>query len=132
MKPSRLALVVALATAAAGLLSAQQSYAPPPAQAPAEAVLKTIAAKAEKLADRLQKLRRNGLPDPQLAEVEIYSKAALWITRHNEFYHKDAADWTLEALDRGMLRICDLEGGDAPWLQQKGRSVVRAYRSRID
>src|SRR5260370_19088606 len=140
MKPSCFLLVVALAPTAAGLLPGRtvcqtvppQDCAPPPAQAPDEATLKAIAAKAEKLGDRLQKMRRNGLRDPNLAEVEIYYKAALWITRHNEFYHKDAADWTLETLDRGLVRVRALEGGEAAWLQQTGRSVLRAYRSRID
>src|SRR5205814_7800945 len=131
MKPLRNTLVGMVALGVSGLLLAQ-NYAPPESNTPDEATLKAIAAKGEKLGQRLQMLRRQGVRDPQLADVEIYYKAAVWITRHNEFYHKDAAAWTHEALDRGLLRASQLAQGEAPWYGQRGASVVRGYRSRVD
>jgi dienelactone hydrolase len=125
------AVVLLFGFCAAGLVLAQD-YAAPPAQAPSETTLKAIEEKTTKLGQRLQAQRREGLRDPQLAEIEIYFKAASWIRRHNEFYHKDAADWTLEALDRGALRADQAGKADSPWLKQTGQAVVRAYRSRID
>src|SRR5262249_14450128 len=80
----------------------------------------------------LESLRRQGVRDPWLAEVQIYHKAASWIVRHNEFYTADAAKWTLAALDRGLLRAGQLAAGETPWVHQFGHAVVRAYRSRID
>src|SRR5438132_7674123 len=103
MKFLRNTLVGMVALGVSGLLLAQ-NYAPPEPNTPDEATLKAIGAKGEKLGQRLQMLRRQGVRDPQLADVEIYYKAAVWITRHNEFYHKDAAAWTQEALDRRLLR----------------------------
>src|SRR5262249_20598080 len=49
-----------------------------------------------------------------------------------EFYHKNTADWTLEALDEGLLRASQMRRGDLPWLETAGRTVVRAYRSQVD
>src|SRR4029077_16752239 len=43
-----------------------------------------------------------------------------------------AGAWTLEALDRGLLRARQAGEGSSPWLNQRGHAVVRAYRSRID
>jgi predicted esterase len=114
-----------------GLLSAQ-NYAPPPAKAPDKATLQAIAEKTSKLGQTLDTMRRQGVRDPYLAEVEIYHKAATWIVRHNEFYHKEAGAETLAVLDRGLLRASQLAQGEAPWLQQFGHSVARAYRSAID
>src|SRR4051812_42808950 len=131
MKLLRILPAAALGLVAASLALAQD-YAPPPSNPPEEAKLKAITARTEKLGEQLHVLRNNNVRDPHYAEVEIYYKAAEWIVRHNEFYHKDAADWTLEALDRGLLRASQLLQGEAPWLQQTGQTVVRAYRSRVD
>jgi dienelactone hydrolase len=114
-----------------GLVLAQ-NYAPPPSQLPDEATLKTIADKTRKLGQIIESLRRQGVHDPYLAEVEIFHKAATWIVRHQEFYQKDAGAWTIEALDRGLLRASQVAQGEAPWLQHSGYPVVRAYRSRVD
>jgi dienelactone hydrolase len=106
--------------------------ADPPANAPDDATRKNIEARKDKLAAAVTSLRRQGVGDPFLADVEVYLKAAAWITRYDEFFQKDAADWTLAALDRGLLRASQLRRGESPWLQITGHSVVRAYRSRID
>src|SRR6266540_5080779 len=131
MKPLRLLLAVAALAAATSLLPAQD-YAPSNAVAPDEATLKAIAERADRLGGALQSLRRRGVPETLLVEVEVYEKAALGISRHNEFYQKDYAAWTLDALDRGQLRATQLSRGESPWLTETGHAVVRAYRSRLD
>src|SRR5262249_16267698 len=127
----RVALAAAVVAAVAGLLYSQ-NYAPPPSQPPPEAVLKAIAQRSGKLRDAIASLRPRRNPEGLLVEAEIYLKAATWIVRHDEFYQKDYADWTLDGLDRGLLRATHLSRGDAPWLNETGHAVVRAYRSRVD
>ena len=68
-----------------------QDYSPPKSIKPDEATRKAIAGKIDKLAKELTELRRLGVRDPVLAEVEVFHKAALWNVRHDEFYHKDSA-----------------------------------------
>jgi predicted esterase len=131
MKLHRLYSAAAVVLAAAGLVVAQD-YTPPPSQAPDAATLNAVAAKLTKLSQALESLRRQGARDPILAEVEIYHKAATWVVRHNEFYDADAGTWTLNALDRGLLRASQAAQGESPWLQQRGQMVVRAYRSTVD
>jgi dienelactone hydrolase len=133
MKPLRLLLSAAVLAAAAGRLPAQaQDYTPPPSQTPDAATLKTIAERSDKLGRALRSLRDRDVPEWLRADVEVYRKAAEWITRHDEFYQKDYAAWTLDALDRGLLRATFLARGEAPWLQEAGHSVVHGYRSAID
>lgn len=132
MKCSFLCMTAAaLFSAVVGLLPAQ-NFAPPPTQAPDAAKLKDIAERAGRLDRRLAGLRRQNVRDPYLADVEIYHKAAVWITRHNEFFQKEAADWTLEELDRGLVRVAQLGQAETPWLTRTGQPVVRAYRSQVD
>jgi predicted esterase len=109
-----------------------QNFAPPAAQAPDESKLKAIAAKTDRLGKALASIRKQNVRDPALAEVEIYHKAAVWIVRHNEWYSKDSADWTLDVLDRGLVRAAQVTSGEAPWQNRTGHDVARAYRSRID
>ncbi len=129
MKLSRLGL--ATLVAAAGPLLAQD-FSPPPANAPDAATAKAIAEKTDKLGQRLRALRRDNVREPYLAEAEVFHKAAVWITRHNEFFQKEAPAWALEVLDAGLLRASQLAQGESPWLNQTGRGVARAYRSRLD
>src|SRR5262245_59978476 len=131
MRRFRSIVIVLMILLATGLFGAQ-TYAPPPASPPDEATLKAIADTTNRLRQTIDSLRRQGVRDPYLADVEIFHKAATWIVRHQEFYHKDAGAWTVEALDRGVLRAKQLAQGEAPWLQQTGYAVIRAYRSRID
>src|SRR5262245_29269391 len=128
MKPCALFLVLFAATP----LSRGQNYAPPPVKPPDEATLTAIKAKKDFLAKRLETLRQQGVRDPALAEVEIYKKAADWIVRHNEFYQPQAGQWTLDALDRGLLRASQVGRGETPWVFHFGSAVVRAYRSSLD
>src|SRR5262249_50230463 len=108
---------------AAGVVA--QEYAPPPSQTPPEATLDALAAKLTKLGQALESLRRQSVRDPMLAEVEVYHKAATWIVRHNEFYDAAAGTWTLDVLDRGLLRASQAAQGESPWLHQRGQAVVR-------
>ncbi len=107
-------------------------YAPPPAVPVAEDVRKLIQARLDKLSRELGELRRLGVPDPILADIEVYRKAALWTLRHNEFFDKDAGERTVAVLERGLLRAGQQARGETPWLYQAGETVVRGYRSRVD
>jgi pimeloyl-ACP methyl ester carboxylesterase len=126
--PLLLLIFVALALLAA---SAAQ-YAPPPSTKPSAETVKKIEEGMDKLSRMLRQLRQLGVHDPALADIEIYYKAATWITRHDEFYQKEAGDWTVEALERGLLRASQQTQGETPWFYQAGITVVRAYRSQVD
>ncbi len=108
-----------------------QSFAPPPTMQPDEETLQAIAAKTKELADAIEKARGFDAADDLIADVEVFHKAAVWIVKHGEWYHQDAAKWTLAALDQGLERAKELPKGRAPWLQRPGRTI-RGYRSRID
>ncbi len=124
-------LVVGMGLVTASSLPAQD-FAPPAGKLPDEATLKSIRDKTGLLSRALARLRKQGLRDPWLAEAEVYHRAAEWIVQHQEFYHADSGAWTLEALDRGLLRCKFLAQGEFPWLQATGHAVVRGYRSRLD
>jgi dienelactone hydrolase len=137
----RLALLVSVAIVAVVVLAlpgqpprvSTRGFAPPPPVKPAEDKLKIIRARADKLERTLSFLRqRQGVNDLVLAEAEVFLKAAEWTVRHNEFFQKESADWTLEALDTGLLRTSQAAMGEKPWLFQAGHSVVRGYRSPVD
>jgi hypothetical protein len=94
---------------------------------------------ADKIAERMEKLnravaglRRLGVNDLNLADVEIYLRAAAQARKHNESSGKDVAARTLAVLDRGLLRASQQARGERPWLAQAGEVVARGYRSRID
>jgi predicted peptidase len=130
MRPVTLTFAVLLTSLT--LLPAQQ-FAPPKPNVPDEATLKAIAAKTEKLEKAIADLKKNEAnKDADIAEVEIYHKAAVWIVRHNEFYSKDSGAWTLEVLDDGLKRAEQLAAGKKPWQSLPGKDVARAYRSRVD
>jgi dienelactone hydrolase len=127
---------LALVSAAPAL--AAQNFAPPEPVKPADEQLKEIGKKLGKLVDKIADLKRAGIRDPFLADAEIYAKAGEWISRHGEFYDKNTIDWTLEALDRGLLRAAQMSRGESPWLEiplerpDTPRTAIRAYRSRVD
>jgi predicted esterase len=130
MLPWRLSLTVALVPVL--LAATAQNFAPPPTQNPSEATLQAIKEKSRQLDQALGELRRRAIQDPMLSDVEIYRKAADWLVRHNEFYQLETGSWALEALDQGLARSDQLLKGRAPWFQETGRAIVRAYRSRVD
>lgn len=124
------AILLSIALAPAPLFA--QDFSPPKSNKPDEATRKALKAKLDKLGRELTELKRLGVRDPVMAEVEVFHKAATWITRHDEFYHKDSADWTDKVLDRGLLRASQAAQGEGPWFHQVGFEEVRAYRSQVD
>jgi pimeloyl-ACP methyl ester carboxylesterase len=116
--------------AAVALPAAQ--YAPPPSVKPSEEALKEIDKRIERLEDALKFFRREKIQDPILWDIEVYLKAAKWITQHNEFYDKNAGEWTIEALERGLTRAGQVKLGEWPWFQRTGSAVIHGYRSGID
>jgi pimeloyl-ACP methyl ester carboxylesterase len=116
----------------AGAPLAAQDFSPPPSRPPDAAALKAIAAKTARLEKVLAALRKQGLRDPQLAELQVFLTAAQRVVRHNEFFQAESPAWTDEALDRGLLRARFAAQGESPWLHGRGFAVVRAYRSKID
>jgi dienelactone hydrolase len=144
MRRSRLVL----ATGLPALLVAAWVLAPPGSPRPADApkapaadprpvavsdeVRKAAEERGDKLAHMLDELRRLGVPDTYLVDVEVYRKAALWALRLGEFYDAEDGQRLLDVLDRGLLRAAQLARGETPWLTEAGRPVARGYRSRID
>lgn len=66
-----------------------------------------------------------------VADVEVFAKAAEWITRHNEFYKPDYAKWTVSVLDTGLKRADELAHSKSPWVGRKGATIL-GYYSNID
>jgi predicted esterase len=114
-----------------GLLPAQD-FAPPDSKAPDAATVKLIKEKTARLGKAIGSLRKQGIRDPLLADIEIYHQAGLAIVQHDEFFQAESAAWTLEALDRGTVRALLMAQGEYPWGNARGHAVVRGYRSRID
>jgi predicted esterase len=131
MKRIYVLLAASSLAVAVGLVEAQK-FAPPEVKMPDEAKLKEIRDRSKKLDQRLKLLRGRQLADHELVEVEVFSKAAAWMLRHEEFYSKEAGDWALDALDQGLQRGAQAAQGEAPWRKETGHSVVRAYRSQVD
>ena len=104
----------------------------PPIKTPAPEILKAIKDKTDKLAKVVNTLTHQRVRDPGLAEVEVYLEAAREIVEHNEFFQANAGNWTLDVLDRGLLRGRFMSMGEMPWAVTTGYPVLRAYRSRLD
>jgi hypothetical protein len=125
-------LAIALSLFGIFLAAPPAQYAPPPSVKPSAEVLKKIEELKDKLNRSLRQLRQLGVHEPALADIEVYHKAALWITRHDEFYQKEAGEWTVEALQRGLLLASQQSQGETPWYFQTGTTVVHGYRSQVD
>ena len=126
------ATILCLGVLALPTTSAAQ-YAPPQPVKPSEDILKKIEERKTKLETALRKFRRQRLHDTFLADIEVYYKAAVWITEHKEFYKKEYGEWTVEALERGLLRAGQLLlANETPWYYLTGSPVIHGYRSRID
>src|SRR5690242_10678356 len=88
---------------------------------PAEATRTALAEKSERLTAAVAGLRLGGRADDVVAEVEIYAKAAAWVTRHNEFFERDSPPATVAAvLDRGLERAKEAGTGEPPWRMRTG------------
>lgn len=110
----------------------KNKFAPPAATRPDDATLKVIADKTAQLREAVTGLKAKKTPDDVLIEVEVYLRAAENIVRFEEWFHKDSGKWALTTLDRGLERAEQAEGGKAPWRDETGRWVARAYRSSVD
>jgi predicted esterase len=107
--------------------------APPEKSAlPDPSVLKSIDERGTRLANAVAELRRLGVADALLTDIEVYHKAALWAIRQGELRRPEDVERTLAVLDRGLLRASQQGRGESPWLNLAGFAVARGYRSRLD
>ncbi|HEY3876596.1 MAG TPA: hypothetical protein VGM92_14060 [Candidatus Kapabacteria bacterium] len=111
---------------------AKGKYDPPAAMKPDAATLNLIAEKTKQLRKAIAELKEKKLKDDVLIDVEIYLKAAENIVRLEEWYSKDSGKWALTTLDRGLERAKSAADGNAPWREETGKWIIRAYRSIID
>lgn len=103
----------------------------PPSYKPSADETAAVRTKLSALEEKIIALRRH-VPVADLADVEIYHKAADYILRYpEEFLTKAFYENTLKVLDAGMVRAAELEAGKPSWRVRKGR-VVRAYWSKVD
>ncbi len=107
-------------------------FQPPPAAVPTDEERQAIENRVRDLEGKIGVLRRQGIRDPALAELEVYPRAVRMVVRHGEFLNKNYPAWINEILDRGSLRVRQASRGEFPWQHQTGQPVVRAYRSRVD
>lgn len=89
-----------------------------------------ITSRLTQLTRSIDELRaKHAIADAQLADIEIYQKAATWILRfEEEFFTPAFVPNTLQAIDHGLARVADTSFS---WESKKGR-LVRGYRSRVD
>jgi predicted esterase len=100
---------------------------------PDEATRAALTEKAGRLTEAIAALRLGGVAADVVTELEVYAKAAEWVTRHNEFFEKDSPPATVAAvLDRGLERAKQAGTGEPPWRTRTGTWVVRAYHSKVD
>jgi hypothetical protein len=78
----------------------------------------------------LATLRQQSVRDPWLAEVELYRKAALWVTRLDEFYQPETGQWMLDTLDRGLLRASQLAAASRHGSSSSGNQLRRQRMTR--
>lgn len=93
---------------------------------------KALPERGERLGRELAELRRLGVADALLGDIEVYRKATQWAVRLQELKGPDDVERALLALDRGLLRASQQARGESPWLNVTGFSIIRGYRSRID
>lgn len=106
---------------------------------PSAKKLKITAQDRQRITDKLAQLQKAvdalkkqaGIPKEQIADVEVFAKAAEWILRHGEFYRPAYAAYTLRALETGLQRAAELKAGKASWLRRPGSSI-RGYYSAVD
>jgi pimeloyl-ACP methyl ester carboxylesterase len=122
---STLLVVCAVATP---LVLAQESSS----LAPTHEQLKALAARTSELGKLVASIRRQGVADQWLSDIEIYHRAASLAAQHQEITSAQALNWAREAVGRGLLRARLAATGELPWLQMAGQTIARGHRSRID
>jgi hypothetical protein len=71
--------------------------------------------------------------DEHEPDVLVFLKAAQWIVKHEEWHTEQSAQQTLDVLAMGRERLKQIEKGKPyPWLEVRGRPVIRGYRSSVD
>jgi dienelactone hydrolase len=103
---------------------AAEAYRPTPAER------SEIETKTKELASALEGLPTQAGRDA-LTDAEVCLKAAVWVTRFDEFREARDVARTLKVLGRGMERAKSLKAGRTPWAEASG-GVVRGYRSKVD
>lgn len=90
-----------------------------------------IESKIDDLGLAIAVLKKKGLKDPLLGDVEVFQRAGRVMLRNNDFHSADAAKQTLEMLDQGLKRANTIDMLSEKDLRPGTRSV-RAYRSQVD
>jgi predicted esterase len=123
---------VAIVLAAADSTVCGQKFTPPPSKKPDEKTTRAIEEKKSRLEKAITSLSRQRVPDPWLADIEVFYQAVQKIVQLDEFFQTEFTAWTFEALDRGLLRAGFAAQAQHPWDDARGYPVIRAYRSRVD
>lgn len=113
-----------------GIPALAQNFDPPPSKTPDAATLKLIEERTAKLREAVAEASKK-VPAHE-ADLAIYVKAAEWIVRHQEWFTADSGKQTLAVIEQGLKRAEAAKEGKTPWLNPKGESVARGYRSQID
>lgn len=91
--------------------------------------IKEKTAELKKFIDQTVADKKQPYPDP---DVAVYLKAAEWIAKHGEWFTDKSAQQTLDVLDAGMERAKAWAKKEHPWMDTRGKAVVRGYRSSVD
>ncbi len=111
------------------LLPAQQST--PTFRASPED-LAAIRAKVEKIDAAVRELRAHHKDEDLIADVDVYGKAGKWVLEFPEdFFAADDVKHTLAVLDTGIARAEQLQNGQSPWIEKKGKRI-HGYYSTLD
>lgn len=113
---------------------AQDNESPQPP--PSAEILKPLIASRDALRDSIEVLRAKPEQDTrdgraQLADVEVFEKAASWMLRFQEFPKADYVDQLRRVLAKGTARAEQLENGKPEWLLSPG-ITIRGYFSAVD
>jgi hypothetical protein len=127
--------VVGLFVIACFLLAQQQRQAGPPRIPVIEltaAERAEIHSRVDKLGAAVTALKRKSVNESLLADVEIFHKAGVWLLEFPEhFFTREDYTNALTTLDQGLERAKQLQSGESPWMQQKGRRV-HGFNSNLD
>ncbi len=122
--------LLSLSLLAAGAVLVGQQGEPP--FRPTGVELEMLGKQTAALGRQVEQLRRQGVPDEILVDVEVFHKALVWMLRYPEEYHRKIyIHDALNAAAEGRERAEALSRGETPWLGRPGR-IVRGYRSGLD
>lgn len=121
------------------LVPAQQQTAPGRTGPPPQPVYKLsesekaqLQSKVTELGSLVEALKKGRHGASLLADVEIFHKAGVWLLEFPEhIFVEDDYKNGLAILDQGIERAKQLQNGQSPWMQQKGRRSHGFY-SELD